>query len=62
MVCFILSVQSQETLLDHCRLAGITCLALVSDKEGYYVKVNQAYTTVEKFSFIFSPIQKSTNI
>ncbi|XP_026167053.1 eIF-2-alpha kinase GCN2 isoform X2 [Mastacembelus armatus] len=31
--------QSQETLLDHCRLAGITCLALVSDKEGNYVKV-----------------------
>ncbi|KAK2826191.1 hypothetical protein Q5P01_020405 [Channa striata] len=31
--------QSQETLLDHCRLAGITCIALVSDKEGNYVKV-----------------------
>uniref|UniRef100_A0A3B5AXR9 non-specific serine/threonine protein kinase n=1 Tax=Stegastes partitus TaxID=144197 RepID=A0A3B5AXR9_9TELE len=31
--------QSQETLLDHCRLAGITCMALVSDKEGQYVKV-----------------------
>ncbi|XP_034051262.1 eIF-2-alpha kinase GCN2 isoform X2 [Thalassophryne amazonica] len=31
--------QSQETLLDHCRLAGITCLAMVSDKEGNYVKV-----------------------
>uniref|UniRef100_A0A673CBT0 eIF-2-alpha kinase GCN2 n=1 Tax=Sphaeramia orbicularis TaxID=375764 RepID=A0A673CBT0_9TELE len=31
--------QSQETLLDHCRLAGITCVALVSDKEGNYVKV-----------------------
>uniref|UniRef100_A0A4W6DTV1 non-specific serine/threonine protein kinase n=1 Tax=Lates calcarifer TaxID=8187 RepID=A0A4W6DTV1_LATCA len=31
--------QSQETLLDHCRLAGITCMALVSDKEGNYVKV-----------------------
>uniref|UniRef100_A0A7N6A528 non-specific serine/threonine protein kinase n=1 Tax=Anabas testudineus TaxID=64144 RepID=A0A7N6A528_ANATE len=31
--------QSQETLLDHCRLAGITCLVLVSDKEGSYVKV-----------------------
>eukprot|EP00064_Thunnus_orientalis_P004159 superscaffoldBa00000371_g4170 len=30
---------SQETLLDHCRLAGITCMALVSDKEGNYVKV-----------------------
>ncbi|CAN9502229.1 unnamed protein product [Ophioblennius macclurei] len=31
--------QSQETLLEHCRLAGITCMALVSDKEGNYVKV-----------------------
>ncbi|KAE8289793.1 eIF-2-alpha kinase GCN2 [Larimichthys crocea] len=31
--------QSQETLLEHCRLAGINCLALVSDKEGNYVKV-----------------------
>uniref|UniRef100_A0A3Q2ZR02 eIF-2-alpha kinase GCN2 n=1 Tax=Kryptolebias marmoratus TaxID=37003 RepID=A0A3Q2ZR02_KRYMA len=31
--------QSQETLLEHCRLAGIMCLALVSDKEGNYVKV-----------------------
>ncbi|KAF7664989.1 hypothetical protein LDENG_00158310 [Lucifuga dentata] len=30
---------SQETLLDHCRLAGITCIVLVSDKEGNYVKV-----------------------
>ncbi|MED6235220.1 Eukaryotic translation initiation factor 2 alpha kinase 4 [Ataeniobius toweri] len=32
-------LQSQETLLDHCRLAGITCMALVSDKDGNYVKV-----------------------
>lgn len=31
--------QSQETLLEQCRLAGITCMALVSDKEGNYVKV-----------------------
>ncbi|XP_070776102.1 eIF-2-alpha kinase GCN2 [Enoplosus armatus] len=31
--------QSQETLLEHCRLAGINCMALVSDKEGNYVKV-----------------------
>lgn len=31
--------QSQETLMDQCRLAGITCLAMVSDKEGNYVKV-----------------------
>ncbi|XP_044021678.1 eIF-2-alpha kinase GCN2 isoform X2 [Siniperca chuatsi] len=31
--------QSQETLLEHCRLAGINCIALVSDKEGNYVKV-----------------------
>lgn len=31
--------QSQDTLLEHCRLAGITCMALVSDKEGHYVKV-----------------------
>lgn len=33
-------VQSQETLLEHSRLAGINCMALVSDKEGSYVKVN----------------------
>lgn len=31
--------QSQEALLDHCRLAGITFMVLVSDKEGTYVKV-----------------------
>ncbi|XP_077411506.1 eIF-2-alpha kinase GCN2 [Vanacampus margaritifer] len=31
--------QSQETLMDHCRVAGITCMAIVSDKEGNYVKV-----------------------
>ncbi|XP_027029524.2 eIF-2-alpha kinase GCN2 isoform X2 [Tachysurus fulvidraco] len=31
--------QSQEALLDHCRLAGITSMVLVSDKEGTYVKV-----------------------
>ncbi|XP_041668498.1 eIF-2-alpha kinase GCN2 [Cheilinus undulatus] len=31
--------QSQETLLDHCRLAGISCMVLVSDKEGNYMKV-----------------------
>uniref|UniRef100_A0A3P8UA83 non-specific serine/threonine protein kinase n=2 Tax=Cynoglossus semilaevis TaxID=244447 RepID=A0A3P8UA83_CYNSE len=31
--------QSQETLLDHCKVAGITCIVLVSDKEGNYVKV-----------------------
>lgn len=31
--------QSQETLLDQCRLAGITCMTMVSDKEGNYVKV-----------------------
>ncbi|XP_037097500.1 eIF-2-alpha kinase GCN2 [Syngnathus acus] len=31
--------QSQETLMDHCRVAGITCMAMVSDKEGNYVKV-----------------------
>ncbi|KAM7402881.1 hypothetical protein PAMA_003688 [Pampus argenteus] len=31
--------QSQETLLDHCRLVGITCMVLVSDKESNHVKV-----------------------
>ncbi|XP_045917839.1 eIF-2-alpha kinase GCN2 isoform X2 [Micropterus dolomieu] len=31
--------QSQDTLLEHCRTAGINCMALVSDKEGIYVKV-----------------------
>ncbi|XP_057714793.1 eIF-2-alpha kinase GCN2 [Corythoichthys intestinalis] len=31
--------QSQETLMDHCRVAGITCIATVSDKDGNYVKV-----------------------
>lgn len=31
--------QSQEPLMDQCRLAGITCMAMVSDKEGNYVKV-----------------------
>lgn len=34
-------VQSQEALLEHSRLAGINCMALVSDKEGSYVKVNE---------------------
>lgn len=32
--------------MDHCRLAGITCMALVSDKEGNYVKVNTPVITV----------------
>uniref|UniRef100_A0A3P9Q7R6 eIF-2-alpha kinase GCN2 n=1 Tax=Poecilia reticulata TaxID=8081 RepID=A0A3P9Q7R6_POERE len=32
-------LQSQETLLEHCRLAGITCMVFVSDKDGNYVKV-----------------------
>uniref|UniRef100_A0A3Q2GNM7 non-specific serine/threonine protein kinase n=1 Tax=Cyprinodon variegatus TaxID=28743 RepID=A0A3Q2GNM7_CYPVA len=32
-------LQSQETLMEHCRLAGITCMALVCDKDGNYVKV-----------------------
>uniref|UniRef100_A0AAV2JI99 non-specific serine/threonine protein kinase n=1 Tax=Knipowitschia caucasica TaxID=637954 RepID=A0AAV2JI99_KNICA len=31
--------QSQETLMDQCRLSGATCMAMVSDKEGNYVKV-----------------------
>ncbi|KAI3367813.1 hypothetical protein L3Q82_026651 [Scortum barcoo] len=31
--------QSQETLLEHCRQAGINCMTMVSDKEGHYVKV-----------------------
>ncbi|CAL8286275.1 unnamed protein product [Lota lota] len=31
--------QSQETLLEHCRQAGITSMALVSDKEGNHIKV-----------------------
>lgn len=31
--------QSQDALLDQCRLAGITFMVLVSDKEGSYVKV-----------------------
>uniref|UniRef100_A0A4W5N1J1 non-specific serine/threonine protein kinase n=1 Tax=Hucho hucho TaxID=62062 RepID=A0A4W5N1J1_9TELE len=31
--------QSQEPLLEHCRQAGITCMALVSDKDGNYIKV-----------------------
>ncbi|XP_061551348.1 eIF-2-alpha kinase GCN2 isoform X1 [Phycodurus eques] len=31
--------QSQETLLDHCRVAGIPFMAMLSDKEGNYVKV-----------------------
>ena len=32
-------LQSQEALLEQCRQAGITSMALVSDKEGIYVKV-----------------------
>ncbi|KAJ8341453.1 hypothetical protein SKAU_G00337440 [Synaphobranchus kaupii] len=31
--------QSQETVQEHCRQAGIPCVALVSDKEGNYIKV-----------------------
>uniref|UniRef100_A0A8B9RNL8 non-specific serine/threonine protein kinase n=1 Tax=Astyanax mexicanus TaxID=7994 RepID=A0A8B9RNL8_ASTMX len=31
--------QSQETLMEQCRLAGITFMVLVSDKEGSYFKV-----------------------
>ncbi|KAM8915910.1 eIF-2-alpha kinase GCN2 isoform 2-T2 [Spinachia spinachia] len=32
-------LQSQETLMEQCRLAAISCMVLVSDKEGNYVKV-----------------------
>lgn len=32
--------QSQEALLDHCRLAGIAFMVLVSDKEGTHIKVS----------------------
>lgn len=28
-------------MLEHCRLAGINCMAMVSDKEGSYVKVKE---------------------
>ncbi|XP_067098749.1 eIF-2-alpha kinase GCN2 isoform X2 [Osmerus mordax] len=31
--------QSQDSLVEHCRQAGISCMALVSDKEGNYIKV-----------------------
>ncbi|KAJ8399100.1 hypothetical protein AAFF_G00414790 [Aldrovandia affinis] len=31
--------QSQEMVQEHCRQAGIPCVALVSDKEGTYIKV-----------------------
>ncbi|KPP64993.1 hypothetical protein Z043_116615, partial [Scleropages formosus] len=31
--------QSQEAVLEQCRQAGITCVALVSDKEGNYIRV-----------------------
>ncbi|KAM6969279.1 eIF-2-alpha kinase GCN2 [Tautogolabrus adspersus] len=31
--------QSQEALLEQCRLGGISCMVLVSDKEGNYMKV-----------------------
>uniref|UniRef100_A0AAZ3P5H2 non-specific serine/threonine protein kinase n=1 Tax=Oncorhynchus tshawytscha TaxID=74940 RepID=A0AAZ3P5H2_ONCTS len=34
--------QSQETMLEHCRQAGITCMALVSDKDGNYIKVKSS--------------------
>uniref|UniRef100_A0A8C9V9M8 non-specific serine/threonine protein kinase n=1 Tax=Scleropages formosus TaxID=113540 RepID=A0A8C9V9M8_SCLFO len=30
---------SQEAVLEQCRQAGITCVALVSDKEGNYIRV-----------------------
>ncbi|KAL6105996.1 eif2ak4 [Pungitius sinensis] len=33
------ALQSQEALMEHCRLAAISCMVLVSDKEGNYVKV-----------------------
>lgn len=41
----LLCVKSQETLLDHCKVAGITCIVLVSDKEGNYVKVKSLWIT-----------------
>lgn len=53
-------VQSQETLLDQCRLAGITCMALVSDKEGNYVKVNQHHSVTAALfrpGFLLTPLQ-----
>ncbi|XP_030637296.1 eIF-2-alpha kinase GCN2 [Chanos chanos] len=32
-------LQSQESIVEQCRLAGITFMVLVSDKEGNYIKV-----------------------
>ena len=32
-------------MLEYSRLAGISCMALVSDKEGSYVKVNDLSET-----------------
>ncbi|AWP16645.1 putative eukaryotic translation initiation factor 2-alpha kinase 4 [Scophthalmus maximus] len=56
--------QSQEALLDHCKLAGITCMALVSDKEGNYVKVKsferdrQSEKRIPEFDLVDHIIQK----
>nr|XP_046269330.1 eIF-2-alpha kinase GCN2 [Scatophagus argus] len=56
--------QSQETLLEHCRLAGISCMALVSDKEGNHVKVKsfekdrQSEKRIPEFDLVDHIIQK----
>ncbi|XP_040916157.1 eIF-2-alpha kinase GCN2 [Toxotes jaculatrix] len=56
--------QSQDTLLEHCRLAGIACMVLVSDKEGNYVKVKsfekdrQSEKRIPEFDLVDHIIQK----
>ncbi|XP_019725702.1 eIF-2-alpha kinase GCN2 [Hippocampus comes] len=56
--------QSQETLMEHCRVAGITCMAIVSDKEGNYVKVKsfekdrQSEKRVLEFEVVEHIVQK----
>ncbi|KAL0969170.1 hypothetical protein UPYG_G00223410 [Umbra pygmaea] len=56
--------QTQETLLEHCRQAGITCMALVSDKEGNYIKVKslekerQSEKRIPEFDLVDHIVQK----
>ncbi|CAL8272326.1 unnamed protein product [Merluccius merluccius] len=56
--------QSQETLLEHCRQAGITSMALVSDKEGNYIKVKslekdrQSEKRIPESDFVDHIVQK----
>ncbi|XP_052009423.1 LOW QUALITY PROTEIN: eIF-2-alpha kinase GCN2 [Xyrauchen texanus] len=60
--------QSQESLLEYCRQAGITFMVLVSDKDGHYLKVKsfekdrQSEKRIPEADLVDHFIQKRTKL